>query len=142
MDTISLPTILFVGSNPSVKSGRVTAFWQDTKSSVILGRWVRQVPGIEKLRCYCINVSNLPTEGNRPLKAQEIRDSLGRLHTDILLYDPVKIVTLGKTAEKALTLLQLPHFAMPHPSGLNRQLNDPAFVQEKIKKLQEYCSYL
>ena len=32
------------------------------------------------------------------------------------------------------------YFAMPHPSGLNRQLNDPEFIEEKIKRLIEYMS--
>lgn len=53
---------------------------------------------------------------------------------------PLRIVALGKTAEKALTLLGIPHFAMPHPSGRNRQLNDPEYLSKKIKGLQNYCN--
>jgi uracil-DNA glycosylase len=51
---------------------------------------------------------------------------------------PWRIVALGKTAEKALTLLRYNFYVMSHPSGLNRQLNDPKFVEEKIKGLREY----
>jgi uracil-DNA glycosylase len=29
---------------------------------------------------------------------------------------------------------------MPHPSGLNRQLNDKEFVEEKIKGLANYLA--
>jgi uracil-DNA glycosylase len=95
-----------------------------------------------------LNVSNQVTPGNRPLKTSEIKASLDRLERDITLgIRPDYIITLGKTAEKALVMMKLTetgydYYAMPHPSGLNRQLNDPKFIQEKIKGLQNYLKSL
>lgn len=86
----------------------------------------------------------LPTPGNRPLKTAEIRGCLRRLEIDIVKHiRPDYIIALGKTAEKALMMMKIQEtgynfFAMPHPSGLNRQLNDPKFIEEKIKSLIEY----
>lgn len=71
----------------------------------------------------------------------EIKASLDRLRRNIEVdVVPDKIVALGKTAERALQMLGIEHFAMPHPSGLNRKLNDPEYVAEKINGLREYLS--
>jgi uracil-DNA glycosylase len=71
----------------------------------------------------------------------EIKACLGRLHNNIHVeIVPDKVIALGRTAEKALTLLRLDFYAMPHPSGLNRKLNDPKYIEEKIKGLISYLS--
>lgn len=49
-----------------------------------------------------------------------------------------KIVTLGTTANYALVLMGIPHGCLPHPSGLNRQLNQSGFIEQKIEKCLEY----
>lgn len=82
---------------------------------------------------------NQKTEGNRPLKASEIRENASRLAGEIKGINPDRIVALGKTAATALTLLGLAFYEMPHPSGRNRLLNDPAFVEQKIKGLAQFC---
>ncbi len=136
--------VLIIGSNPSQKSGSILPFWYDAKSTIVLNKWMEEVHKDQSLGLESIhfgNVSNAVTPNNRPLKACEIKASLPRLekliNVDVV---PDKIIALGKTAEKALTALGIPHFAMPHPSGLNRLLNDPAYVAEKIKGLTEYLS--
>jgi uracil-DNA glycosylase len=129
-------TILFVGSNPSNASTCEVAFHGSTKSSKILTDWTRDIQGMK----VHINVLNEKTENNRPLKTSEIKSNLTRLAEDIKATSPTRIVALGKTAAKALTLLQLDFYEMPHPSGRNRKLNDPAYVQEKVKGLLEFCS--
>jgi uracil-DNA glycosylase len=87
-----------------------------------------------------INVLNEKTDGNRPLRASEIKSNVPRLAEDIKGINPDRIVALGKTAARALTLLGIPFCEMPHPSGCNRKLNDPAYVQQKIKELTEFCN--
>jgi uracil-DNA glycosylase len=71
---------------------------------------------------------------------KQIKESLDQLKSSAEVQEPDRIIALGKTAEKALTLLHIPHMAMPHPSGLNRKLNDKTYVEQKIKELVEYCS--
>lgn len=135
--------ILFIGSNPSQKSGKNVPFWHDTKSRVTLDKWLLniQIP-IEYIDF--LNVCMLPTPNNRPLKTTEIHGCLHRLEIDITKHiRPDYIIALGKTAEKALNMMKIQEtgynfFTMPHPSGLNRQLNDPKFIEEKIKGLIEY----
>lgn len=80
------------------------------------------------------------THRNRPLSIKEIKEALPRLKQSIGTPRYVKLVALGKTAEKALTLLRLDYYAMPHPSGLNRKLNNKEYVAEKIKGLQDYLN--
>jgi uracil-DNA glycosylase len=129
--------IIFVGSNPSIKSSKTVPFWHDTKSMAILTSWFEE--SIESHNGLSIvNVSDLPTENNRPLKISEIKASLVGLQDKLTKSKANKVVALGKTAEKALTLLGVPHYAMPHPSGLNRKLNDKAYVAEKINGLKSY----
>lgn len=136
MAKTKLVTILFVGSNPSNASETEVAFHEHTKSSKILTEWISHITGMKMM----INVQNEKTEGNRPLRKSEIKANLPRLKEDLDLIKPTKIVALGKTATEALKAVGAEFYEMPHPSGLNRQLNDKEFVEGKIKGLIEYCS--
>jgi hypothetical protein len=49
-----------------------------------------------------------------------------------------KIITLGKTADTALDIMGIHHFCLPHPSGLNRQLNQSGYVDQKLKECKDY----
>jgi uracil-DNA glycosylase len=128
--------IVFVGSNPSWASTVSKAFDESTYSGRVLRGWTKQIEGDHLFR-YA-NVCDTPTPNNRPLKDSEIKDHIDQLQVWLDSYGESKVVALGKTAAKALTLLRVPFFEMPHPSGLNRQLNDPEFVAEKIKRLKEF----
>lgn len=59
---------------------------------------------------------------------------------DRLAQQGLPIVALGKTASKRLASAGVPHFLMPHPSGRNRQMNDHAYVTEKLKQMRAYCN--
>ncbi len=133
---------IFVGSNPSAISNNTIAFDSSTKSGKLIREW-NDAAGIDI--SYYINVANSPTPDNRPLKKSEVVSGLKRLKEEIDWYqgmntEEVRLVAVGKTAALALTLLGLPYYEMPHPSGLNRKLNDPAFVAEKINGLRDYLN--
>ena len=49
-----------------------------------------------------------------------------------------KVIALGNVASNSLKRLNIDHFKMPHPSGLNRQLNDKDFEKKKIKECYNY----
>jgi uracil-DNA glycosylase family 4 len=130
--------VLFVGSNPSNASTCDVAFHGSTKSSKVLTEWIKHIPAGNMV--MYINVLNKKTENNRPLKKSEVTSNLEQLKSQLSGIRPTRIVALGKTASTALTLLGQSHLQMPHPSGLNRQLNDQEFVEQKMKELAEYCS--
>lgn len=132
--------ILLLGSNPSTSSAVPSAFDVSTKSGKTLLGWLRDARIDYNIVLY--NVSNTPTIGNRPLKQNEIEMNLARILDAVNLERPDAIIAVGKTASKALTLLHLSFFELPHPSGCNRLLNDPKFIEEKIKKLTEFVSEL
>jgi hypothetical protein len=129
-----MTSILFVGSNPSKASTCDSPFHGSTRSAKILAQWTKDIQGN---KAY-VNVVDQKTEGNRPLKTSEIRANLSKLAVDVARAD--KVVALGKTAAKALEMLGAKFCEMPHPSGRNRLLNDPRYVEQKVKSLLEYCS--
>lgn len=51
-----------------------------------------------------------------------------------------KIVALGNFASKALSKLNIEHHAMPHPSGLNRNLNDPQYEALQLNECRKYLN--
>lgn len=134
----SVHKILFVGSNPSQSSASNIPFYGDTKSLDTINKWIQQLQtdGLT-VSVDFINVCDFKTLNNRPLKTSEIKAALPSLRLKLDQYSSTTIITLGKTAEKAMTLLRLTHYAMPHPSGLNRKLNDSNYVAEKINGLKE-----
>jgi uracil-DNA glycosylase len=130
--------ILFIGSNPSQVSAKTVPFWFDTRSRSVLFQWMDQVEESEIIDWHFANVSNQVTPDNRSLKMSEIKENLETLKANIESINPDKIITLGKTAEKALTLLNREFYPMPHPSGRNRKLNNKDYIEEKIKGMTSY----
>lgn len=51
-----------------------------------------------------------------------------------------KVIALGELASSRLQREDLAHFKLPHPSGLNRQLNDTEFVANKLREAKEYIN--
>jgi uracil-DNA glycosylase len=124
---------MFVGSNPSAKSETTSPFDVNTNSGRVLKSWIDRV-GIQDYSH--INVSDEKTPGNRPLSISEIKKALGSL--SIKLQGADRVVAVGKTAAKAMDMTGIAFMEIPHPSGLNRKLNDPQFVEEQLEKLKKY----
>lgn len=53
-----------------------------------------------------------------------------------------KILALGKVVSLHLDHLEINHFSLPHPSGLNRQLNDQKFIDERLEACKNYLEGL
>lgn len=49
-----------------------------------------------------------------------------------------KVLTLGTRVDHSLGDMDVDHFPLPHPSGLNRQINDPKFVHERLEACKNY----
>lgn len=130
--------ILFIGSNPSNASQTTHPFSATTKSGKTLKEWIERLD--ISCRCLYCNVSDIKTVSNRPLTTKEIKNNLEHLKDKINQSGCTHVVAVGRTAEKALTLLRANFYVLPHPSGLNRQLNDPKIIEEKINGLREFLT--
>jgi uracil-DNA glycosylase len=126
------PQVILIGSNPSTKSVNNTPFHQSTKSGQLIREWFRNLD----VSLSFANVSNEPTEGNRALRAAEIRAALPHLKQQLKCYNVV--IAVGDTAAKALKMLEIDYFHMWHPSGLCRKWNDKGAAEQKIAELHEY----
>ena len=51
-----------------------------------------------------------------------------------------KILVLGKEVEQLFTKMGIENFALPHPSPLNRKLNDKNFEKSVINGLHSYIN--
>lgn len=49
-----------------------------------------------------------------------------------------KIISLGTSSSSALNRMDIDHFDLPHPSGLNRKLNDHNYVHERLELCKNY----
>lgn len=127
--------ILFVGSNPAVASSTDEAFAADTASGRILRGWTEGIDGVLLYE----NIVSQKTENNRPLKRYEMDEGMASLLERINGINPDRIVALGKNATYVLEKLKLEFLEMPHPSGLNRKLNDTTYANRKICELRQYC---
>lgn len=48
------------------------------------------------------------------------------------------VVAFGNNASKALGSIK--HFKLPHPSGLNRQVNDKEFIKSKLNECKKWLN--
>lgn len=132
---MALAEVVFIGSNPSEASNSNSAFALSTKSYGTLRAWINAA-GIETVALE--NVSEIKTPNNRPLNAKEIDQGMERLLPILERRKFTHIVAIGKTAAKALRRHGIEHLELPHPSGLNRKLNDPKFIEQTIAELKAY----
>jgi hypothetical protein len=124
--------IALVGTNPSNRSPDNSAFHPDTRSRKIIDSWFKDI----QADLFFFNIHKHPTENNRPLRTSEMRLGAQRLESELNDYD--KVIALGNQASKALNLIKKAHFSAPHPSGMNRKLNCPLFVQQMLLELRAF----
>lgn len=109
--------ILIVGHSPSKKNIR------NSPTMKRLHRWLDECG----VRTYAFtNLSPVPCK--KLLKENICLDGL----------DHNKIITLGAEVSKLMDKAGIQHYAAPHPSPLNRNLNDISFEKKIIKELGVY----
>ena len=109
--------ILIVGHSPSKKNIR------NSPTMKRLHRWLDECG----IRTYAFtNLSPVPCK--KLLKENICLDGL----------DHNKIITLGGEVSKLMDKAGIQHYAAPHPSPLNRNLNDISFEKKIIKELGVY----
>lgn len=130
------PWVLFVGSNPSKKNLHRRKAFEGTQSGIRLMSWIKFL-GIG--RAHAVNVSHRIgkitfQENEIHFVCREIAKFSWRAHGGF------SVVALGKAASKALASREIPHFTLPHPSGLNRKLNDHSYVESELRKCQKFIT--
>ena len=126
-------SILIVGDKPSAKNVDPKIPFVGTQSYKRLLEWIWKMD---------IDISDV-TMMNRVEFVEEMESSLSRA---ILL--EYHVIALGNEAEKCVkthgrifleNMSILPnYFKLPHPSGLNRKLNDQKFVEKELKRCKEW----
>lgn len=128
--------IVFLGSNPSNASPFLDPFTH-CRSAHVLAGWLARL-GLRWEEVTFANVANYKTIGNKPLTGSQISAEIPRLIAE--LSDAV-VIALGTTAQKAAKKTAngcypwpapLAIIPLPHPSGMNRLLNDQDYVAKVL----------
>ena len=121
---------------------------------------------MNKILVIGLNPSNRPTHGNRHVKNStfdrlhrwmdeievehfsfmNVNDRRGRTTMKDVDFETIsevsytytRIVCLGGFVSRVLERMGIQHFRMPHPSPLNRQLNDKDYERKMIDECRRY----
>lgn len=115
--------IIFVGDKPSSKNVSDKIPFVGTQSYKTLLNWIWKMD-IDVTDVMIVNKSSIPAWFL-------VADDESRLYRHTY-------VALGNEAAKILQEYKLDHFKLPHPSGLNRQINDKAFIDSELEKCKNY----
>lgn len=126
--------ILIIGQNPAKGFEHNPAF-EGTKSGKRLFKWLK------KAKIYNYTCLNIWQKSGKLPNILEVKYDFCRnlLHNRNWPYN--KIVTVGKISDKVIKQILIDHrniLNIPHPSGLNRKLNDPKVEEQIIKDLREF----
>ena len=115
--------IYFIGDKPSKCNINTEVAFVGTRSYKTLLEWIHRMN---------LSINNIclfnADDFIRKVNKEEI----------LTIHEHDQIVALGREASIALDKAVLPHLRIPHPSGLNRKLNDPREVNRFLKECKEY----
>lgn len=115
---LTMTKVVFVGDEPSKTNIRNDIAFVGAKCFHTLVGWIKE---LNPDYYICLN-----------------SNTIKNLNQIVDLYDnKFRIVALGERASNVLLNRGIYHFKLPHPSGLNRKLND----KEYIKKQLEECKF-
>lgn len=111
--------VLFVGDRPSKTNAHEDVAFVGAKCFPTLITWIQRL----KPDFYvCVNSYNESDwDKIRALKNQGF-----------------KVIALGKQAADLLDTMNIVHFQLPHPSGLNRKLNDKQYIERELRVAFDY----
>lgn len=125
--------ILFVGDKPSPRMKPGANPFEGAKCEQRLRDWMYQVNGYRVI---------LQSDGfiTRNIISPLVINQCDYTYIELLMMytKDMKFISLGNNASKALK--DIPHFKLPHPSGRNRQLNDKAFISQKLEECRKWIS--
>lgn len=126
--------LLIVGQNPSKKNTYNNTPFIGTKSGINLTVWLEKI-NLHITQCPMINCSD---DVDCKFNKKDIIKAAFKIGGEMVNTNPDKILTLGNIAHKILARCRIDHFALPHPSGRNRKLNDKQWLDNQLKLAKEY----
>lgn len=114
--------VVFVGDEPSRLNTNPDIAFVGSRCWKTLLKWVEKLSLDVEKDCLFFN-----SHTEKLLSLIEIKYKSGCL-----------VVALGENAHKRLKANKVKHFKLPHPSGLNRTLNDKEYVDKCLKECYTY----
>lgn len=124
--------ILFVAQNPASEHNIENPL-DGTKSGKVLEDWLDTMTAYLK-EAHSITLCN----ASNKIGKVSMKDRNFQLMTITRHFD--KIIALGNYSSKVLKSFGIEHFKLPHPSGLNRKLNDNEFIDQELKSCIHYLN--
>ncbi len=112
--------VVFVGNRPSKLNKDPNVAFVGAKCYKRLLKWI----------------DFLETENHKLINSHNTDCVLAIQYLNI--FPHIKFVALGKAASVRLTRLDVKHYKLDHPSGLNRKLNDKHYELDMLKKCKEW----
>lgn len=119
--------VIVIGMNPGDRRPKTV---NESTFHKRLNSWMDEI---------CVDKYSFVNAQQRPgKKFAPTKSDLNFVVDSVSCSDYDAILALGKNSSSVLRRLGLEHFALPHPSGLNRQLNDREFVRSVLGACKEY----
>lgn len=112
--------VVFVGDAPSINNAVDSIAFVGADCFNRLVEWIN---AIQPDYYICLNSNELTY--------------MSDIHKLVVRAD-FKVIALGMKAASRLTEFEIDHFMLPHPSGRNRQINDPIAIKELLVEAREY----
>jgi len=123
-----MSNILFVGDKPSNSNLNLKVPFVGTRSYKTLLSWIADME---------LDITHIALANQDYLVVNELGCILYHNST-VGKKRRTKVVTLGSAAAKKAQDLGLQSFALPHPSGLNRKLNDKQRLSEELERCKTW----
>jgi len=121
--------VLVVGMNPGNR--KIKSFSNLTPFHQRLNSWMKFM----KVEMY--SFVNVQQDSG---KFFPLESDLDFFFSIISLNQHERIVALGERVSSILSKNSIAHFKLPHPSGLNRKLNDRTFVEKTLIECRKYIN--
>ncbi len=109
--------VIFIGDKPSAKMRPDAKPFEGAACEARLKEWINELIGLSQYIIYNQSELHFPYP-----------------HFFVPFFCKYPIIALGNNAAKFLQKNQGNYFKLPHPSGLNRQINDKEFITKKLKE--------
>lgn len=116
-----MKNVIFIGMNPGKRPQIKTTFKR-------FSTW------LDKLDLNIVSFTNLSSDPHWDMKVSSFDPVFFK--ESIEGYD--KVVAWGRFVSQYLSRYKIDHFMLPHPSGLNRQINNHIYIEEKLEECREY----